>query len=389
LKVQKSRIQPAVVDKSIKSAQLQLLPTDGEPGAAPAVEGAPPAVGMAAPEIISSPDAIVEGEVVELCCDPSTVCCAPHHGIDLDLNGPIRTMGMQGASPDAPGFLDNFSVRIGGSGYNIDNDTSAGFLTALDASGQLFNSNFFWHGGVAGQSLQNDWPISGSAGVSRLAKIEGGRVVRPIILSAAYDGYFDNGFVGQGNEGDGYLGQVRALAGWALRPWVDVGVWGSFSSSDIDKTLLATNDAGATVTVHQRTRRTDRVAGYAAVDVPKLGGTWITSMGFQQGDAKGFAESDLFIPVVNWLNFWGGAGYSTNGNVDCAVGLEFVPAGFAGRRHGVGGGGGKADGCSDACSSVCEGDVRYRGGYANGVYRGALRVETPARVRRTTEQITQ
>lgn len=235
---------------------------------------------------------------------------------------------------------------------------------------------YFVHGGVGIGSVGNNWPMTSTIAVSKLAKIEGGEVTRPLILSAAYDSYLDNGFL-RPNK-DSYLDEFRGLAGWAVRPWLDVGVWGAIAGQPKSLVLTGFGQPGILTTGFA-----NRAAGYFACDIPRFRSFIINSAGWQEGSAQYFLESDLWVGITRGINFWGGVGYSGNNFVDGAVGLEVIPAGLFKKK--VLAACDPCDPCCDPCANVC-GDPcapSYRGGWANGVYRGALRVQTPARAIRS------
>lgn len=317
-----------------------------------------------------------------------TVPVPTEPGIAADMIGPeaesfnivgggsMARLGIPyGVGPDEPGLLDNVSGRIGGAFYNLDEQSGGGFLGIVEGSYQPFQSHaWFLQGGVAGQGLAGSWPVSSMIGVSKLAVIEGGRVVKPLILSYGYDSYYDDEF--RNLQDHAYLDQHRFLAGWAIHPMIDVGGWGAISGSK--KTQI--QNIGGNQLAFMQTSFADRAAGYVAVNVPKFNVFNITSAGWQDGGSNYFVESDTWIPLVRSINLWGGVGYSGNNLWDGAVGFEFVPSAL-GKR-------GRAMACCDPCDPCCDPccvPTQYRGGWANGNgnYRGALRVLTPARARRS------
>jgi hypothetical protein len=304
-----------------------------------------------------------------------------------EVIAPVRIVGVYGVGPDREGIADNFSTRIGGSYYEIDQSASAGVTGILEGSGQIHESPFFVHGGVASELINNEWPVGFTLGMSRLATIEGGRVVRPWIFSVAYDGYFDSTFF-QTND-TVYLDQIRGLVGYAVKPWLDVGVWGAKGLRS-DFGIRSQNGALFNITG----RFADRVAGYSAFDL------WnclvILSGGWEEGPGTYFGEGDIWIPLTRGCNLFGGAGFSDSGALDAICGLEFK---FGHDKHpwlrhlltkhhkSYGDGYDPCNPCDAlACCSdmVCCGP-RYRGGWANDPYRGALRVITPSRMRRMFE----
>lgn len=295
----------------------------------------------------------------------------------VTVASPARIVGAYGVSADEAGLLDNVSGRVGASFLRFEDDSTTGFVGILESSMQIHQWPVFVQGGIGAQTAANFTPLFGTVGASKLAEIQGDQVVKPLILSMAYDSYYDNGFLIRGR--DTYLDQVRGLVGWAVRPWIDLGVWGAVAGQEKTQTFASPN--GTTVI---RTGFADRAAGYVGVDIPWINGFSITSVGWQEGTADYFVESDLWVPVHNWFNFWGGVGYSGNGNVDGAVGIEVIPSRWV-KSHRAVAACDPCDPCCDPCAVACCdpcADVcapRYRGGWANGVYRGALRTVTPAR----------
>jgi hypothetical protein len=295
-----------------------------------------------------------------------------------------------GVGADQPGLIDNISVRGGASMWGIDGDTQVGAIGILESSMQIGSSDYFVQGGVAAQNLGGDWPVTGTIGASKLARIEGDEVVRPLVLSFAYDSYYDDGFLDKNDNQ--YLDQYRALLGWALSPRLDVGVWGAMSGGwRTDQTVEEVD--GRIIRHVTKTGFADRAAGYASFNLPKSGASVITSVGWQEY-AGVFTEADAWLPINRWLSLWGGLGYSGNNAYDAAAGIEVIPAGWvAAKRYAVV----TADCCDPCdpccdpcavcCSTACSCGPRYRGGWSNGVYRGALRVMTPARAQRTIDSV--
>jgi hypothetical protein len=306
-----------------------------------------------------------------------------------------------GVGEDQEGLADNFSTRIGGTYYQIEESSSGGVASFLEGSGQIHSTPFFIHGGVAGELINNEWPVGFSIGMSRLATIENGRVVRPWIFSVAYDGYFDTGFFHTNDTV--YLDQIRGLVGYAIKPCLDIGVWGA-KGLNSDFGIRSQNGALFNITG----RFADRVAGYAAFDLWNC--LFILSGGWEEGPGTYFGEGDVWIPLTRGCNFFGGAGFSDSGAVDAIGGLEFK---FGHDKHpwlkhlkskhraayaSAGGCYNPCDPCAtDACNPCCEEVVccycdpctpRYRGGWANDPYRGALRVISPSRMRRMFEDPT-
>lgn len=296
----------------------------------------------------------------------------------------VRIMGVYGVNEDRPGIADNISTRIGATYYQVDDDSAAGVVGILEGSEQFWSSPFFLHGGVAGEYIKEEWPVAFSIGISRLATIEGGRVTRPWIFSVAYDGYFDSTFF-QTND-DVYLDQVRGLVGYAIKPWIDIGVWGA---KGMRSDFGIRNQNGALFNVTGRFA--DRVAGYAAFDT-RWNALFICSAGWEDGPGTAFTETDVWIPLTRACNLFGGVGYSNSGALDAICGLEFKFG--QGRHHWWkhksghdGDAYARASSC-DPCGVACDPCAcdpcakRYRGGWANHPYRGALRVVTPSRMRR-------
>jgi len=82
---------------------------------------------------------------------------------------------------------------IGGtvSGIN-DYSVLGGVVGILESTTQIKGTNLFVHAGVATEVLDDHWPISFTAGASRLARSRGDQVCDPWILSVTYDGYWDS-----------------------------------------------------------------------------------------------------------------------------------------------------------------------------------------------------
>lgn len=339
----------------------------------------------------------------------------------------------EGVSGDQPGLVDNVSARGGITYYSINNTSSVGGVGILETSKQVFDTAFFGHGGVAVQTLGGDTPTSFTVGGSRLATIENGKVVKPFILSAVYDGYYDSRFFG--THDDIYFDQFRVLAGYALTPRIDVGAWGAKGL----RSQLGVKAAPIPGSSYIYTRLGDRVAAYAAGTVDQRGTLVIGSVGWENGPGNMFAEIDMFTPISERASVFAGVGYSDAGAYDAIVGLELtlnrrsartmtlkekrIAHAYSVEAHNKAVASFKAehsvepckvvdpcdpyaDPCADPCANACDvvccdpcetvccdaccdelccccTETRYRGGWAYGNYRGALRVILPSRMRRT------
>ena len=303
-------------------------------------------------------------------------------------------IGLPGVGPDEPGLADNVSARIGGTGYRNDNSASAGILALLESSKQLGDSALFLHGGAGTEYLNGEWPVSYSVGFSKLARIEGNEVTHPLVLAFAYDAYFDSEFFQ--TDDTVYLDQFRFLVGHAITPYSDIGVWSSLGlQSDFGRQVTPTGSS----LVHSRLG--DRIAAYFARDFGARNNHLIWSAGWEEDPSAFFTEADLFVPLTDGVNLFAGAGYSAAGSWDAVAGLELALGNlgrrmFRRQRRAVPteepgavqlASYDDCDPCdADPCAAVCACSVcclpRFRGGWANDDYRGALRVITPSRMRR-------
>lgn len=222
-----------------------------------------------------------------------------------------------GVGADGKGLADNVSVRGGVSYSNFETSSGVGGVVFGEASKQLGSKPFFIHGGVAGEYIDGSWPVSFLAGASKLAQMEGDRVVDPWIASAAYSGYYDYDFFDSGNGL--YMDQVRLLAGYATSVRTDVGIWGSVGLGTSQTTLVAPDG-----TLLLNARLGSRAAAYVAHNFGERGSLVIASLGWEESPGNFFMEMDTFIPLGQRVNAFAGAGYSDSGLVDAIVGLEFM-----------------------------------------------------------------
>jgi len=298
---------------------------------------------------------------------------------DCSFCTPWRASGPFGVSADQCGLSDNISARIGATLSDLsDSGGHAGAVGIIEGTRQLGNSNLFLHAGYATEVLDDHWLMSFTAGASRLARIHGDEVCDPWILSATYDGYWDPDF--NGDRDTIYADQIRFLAGFALRPRWDVGAWGAIGGRR-DHGQFDIPVAGATPATYGITRYfTNRVAGYSSFDLNDRGAQVIASAGWEDRNDGFFFEVDSFIPVARNVNIFSGMGYTARGSWDGVVGIELLNGWATKQRRPTLG----HHRCEDPCSCCCEADCcdRYRGGWANGVYRSALRVLTPSRAKR-------
>lgn len=297
-----------------------------------------------------------------------------------------------GVGPDGRGLWDNFYSRVGATYYDNGIDSNWGALTTLESTWQLCNSNWFMHAGIAGEAINDEYPMAFSAGLSRLAKIVGTTVEKPWIFAVSYDGYWDSEFFRSHDAV--YLDQLRGMVGYAIMPCWDMGVWGAGGLSS-DLTTIPNFGAAPN---RYRTTIGDRVAGYSAWHWCQTGIYNMLSIGWEDGPGDFFIENDTFIPLTAACNFFVGGGYSNayDGSTDLNLGLEFVigrtcPVRCIAKKHGknpqtVG----KL--YSDTLPKHSAGAVaidpccvRYRGGWANDAYRSAFRVIPPTRFRRAMQ----
>lgn len=316
------------------------------------VEGAPAAPGDVA---VLSP-MVVGAHPAEL-QSPVVVGSGGYDG------GEVIVLQPYGVGRDQAGLADNISARVGATYYSVDNTATPGGVAILEGSKQLGDSAFFVHAGAGTEYLDGEWPVSASIGLSRLATIIDGEVVKPLIFDASYDLYWDSEFFG--TDDTVFIDQVRVLGGYALSARLDAGVWAAIGlQSDSGWRPVP----GGRMQV--RTDFADRIAGYVAAHVGSLGSQVILSAGWEDNPGNYFMEGNTFVPLTQNVNFWGGGGYSDSGSYDVVAGLELM----LGRK-------GRASAGYDACGDVCSAPT-YRGGWANGTYRGAQRVVTPSRARR-------
>jgi hypothetical protein len=163
---------------------------------------------------------------------------------------------------------------------------------------------------------------------------------------------------------------------------MDVGAWGAIGLRDSTK---LTAEYPGVATILTRNRFADRAAGYVSYDLNDKGSQVIVSAGWQEGPGNFFTEADGFFRVRPNTNLFAGIGYGSGGSFDAVGGVEFM-FGKDKRQRAV-----RAVATEDECGCpsctpvLCDDDAcapRYRGGWANGVYRSALRVVTPSRLRR-------
>lgn len=313
---------------------------------------------------------------------------------------PVRIAGVYGVGADEPGIADNISVRIGGTYFQVEDASAVGGVGILEGSLQIGSHAWFIHSGGAVEFLNEEYPSSFMFGISRLATIEGNRVTKPWIFSAAYDGYFDSSYFGTND--DVYLDQVRGLIGYAIKPWMDIGVWGAKGLRSDFGTRVQDG-----VLYRLPGRMGDRVAAYTAFEIPRTACKFILSAGWEDGPGSAFTQTDVWVPICSYVNLFGGVGLSNSSAADAIVGLEFKFS--RGQRSWWSGKHWRArtaraiglnnydpccDPCCDPCAVACCDIVccdpcctppRYRGGWANDNYRGALRVQNPSLMRRQIE----
>jgi hypothetical protein len=291
-----------------------------------------------------------------------------------------------GVGPDGRGLWDNFSSRFGATYYDTPLGHGWGALSTLESTWQLFRSNWFMHAALAGEATNDVYPMSYSAGLSRLAKVVGTQVEKPWIFAVAYDGFWVNDFYHTGEAV--YADQLRGMVGYAIKPCWDVGVWGAGGLSTDRMTIP--NFGAAPFTY--RLSAGDRIAGYSAWNLCQTGIYNILSVGWENGPGNFFIESDGYIPLTAGCNFFVGGGYSDGfgGSTDLQFGLEFIwgrtcLARCLAKKHGccaptVGKMARdmlpKHSRCKVAIDPCC---VRYRGGWANDTYRSAFRILPPSR----------
>lgn len=297
-----------------------------------------------------------------------------------------------GVGPDGRGLWDNFYSRVGATYYDNGIDSNWGALTTLESTWQLCQSNWFMHAGIAGEAINDEYPLAFSAGLSRLAKVVGCTVEKPWIFGVSYDGYWDSEFYR--SQDAVYLDQLRGIIGYAIKPCWDMGVWGAGGlSSD-----LTTIPGFGAAPNQYRTSIGDRVAGYSAWHWCQTGIYNMLSIGWEDGPGDFFVENDTFIPLTAACNFFVGGGYSNayDGSTDLNLGLEFVigrtcPVRWLAKKEGknpqtvgklLSDTLPKHSACSVAIDPCC---VRYRGGWANDAYRSAFRVIPPTRFRRAMQ----
>lgn len=343
----------------------------------PAAQPPQSSTGTGAPPVVVQPAPVPPG-VTPLAMPllDQAVLGGPTFAGDCDLcSGMTRNFGV---SADQCGHDDNISARIGGTLSSIrDYTTYGGGIGILEGTKQWKDSNFFGHAGVAAEWIEDHWPVAFTIGGSRLARIRGEEVCDPWIFSATYDGYWDDSIFGTGNEL--YADQIRLLVGFALRPRWDVGAWGAIGFNR-DHSEITIPVAGATPAIFSATRYfNDRVAGYSSFDLNDRGTMAITSVGYEATNSRVFFEVDGFHPIRENLNLFAGLGYTEGGAYDGVIGFEILNGGATKQRRPCAVGDGWA-GCK--CEPVVDCGDRYRGGWANGTYRSALRVLTPSRARR-------
>ena len=296
--------------------------------------------------------------------------------------GPVWTDPFTGpgVSADQPGLADNISARGGLSYFTNDNSTSIGMTGILETTHQLGDLPWFAFAGSGVSYFDGEWPWVFTLGLSKLAVIEGDEVVNPWIVAVSYDGYADSRFFG--TEDIVYIDQIRMMMGLALNPHLDVGVWSAIGLRSDEGQIPV---AGGRFVVPARFA--DRVAAYASIDTGFHDAHLIYSAGWQEGQGVDFfTEADLWVPFTESTNAYVQVGYDGTGSWDATVGLEFkLPAKHrrVARRDRQCCAAACCDPCAEACcDACCRPTRRYRGGWANDTYRGALRLPDPARFRR-------
>ena len=294
-----------------------------------------------------------------------------------------------GVGPDQPGKWDNWIGRLGASYYKSQlTGPQWGFLSTAESTHQFHDSNWFAHGGVAGVAYDGHTPLGYSVGVSHLARLVGNKVDDPWVLALAYDGFYDNHFLGITNNGV-YLDQMRGMLGYAVCSRLDVGVWaaGGITRGTVNLPTTPFTSAGP-YSVYAGTR----VAGYAAWNFFQTGIFNITSVGWQDNKTGNFfMQSDAYLPLTGAINAFVGGGYgnSYGGSSNFNCGLEFtwgrtcVARYLARTYYGkqlpkVGMMPSDTMACGTYCTEIDPCCVRYRGGWANDTYRSAFRVMSPS-----------
>ncbi|MFO0946635.1 MAG: hypothetical protein U1D30_11915 [Planctomycetota bacterium] len=389
--VDDSSVPPPVISDAELMGHVTITPVDENGKSSTSKKVNADTIAVSDPSVLSAETAdppppvelVPETEVVEVTSAP-----------------PVRIAGVYGVSEDAPGIADNVSVRVGATYFQVEDASAMGGVGILEGSKQIGDHSLFLHSGGAIEYLDGEYPASFMFGGSRLATIQGNRVVKPWIFSAAYDGYYDGSYFGTND--DIYLDQVRVLIGYALKPWIDVGVWGAKGLRSDFGTRVENG-----VIYRIPGRFGDRVAGYSAFEIPRTACKFILSAGWEDGPGTAFAQADMWVPLCSRVNLFGGVGVSNSSATDAIVGLEFKFS--RGQRSWWNGKHWRArtakaiglkgyDPCGDLCCDPCAvsccdvscydpccGPTRYRGGWANDNYRGALRIQNPSLMRRELE----
>lgn len=285
-----------------------------------------------------------------------------------------------GADPDGPGLFDNVSVSLGAAYHDYPLDTNWDALGMIETSHQIGRLPLFVHGGVATEWLDRAIPISYSVGVSKLATIVGGEVENPFIVSVAYDGHRGNTEIFDST--DYHIDQFRLLAGLAVHPRFDFGAWTSFTWHG----EYLTDFRGEPVRVENEYNQ--RIAGYASANIGEIGTQVVFSAGWEEDPGRFFCDLTSYVPLTDNANLFASAWYSDIGAWTVYTGVEFTlghryatVTGPALSPHKVRASLGQCD-PTGACASA----TRYRGGWANRNYRGALRVQPPSRMQITDPQ---
>jgi hypothetical protein len=382
----KSAAKPATPAASTDAPKSAPAETKSAPAAAPAKPAE--LVPQPAPALVDLPPPAPMGESMPMdeLLEGSVPADAPLSDM-VQVGGWRRGYGMFG---DQPGLWDNLSMKFGVVSYGIGDNNGfgdvdgTGYGLTLEYSEQLGDRPIFLYGGYSMASLGGENPMSFSLAVSKLAKIEGDRVVKPLIASFSYDGYYDDEFFGSGSV---YVDQFRILLGWGLRPWMDAGVWGAIGTGN-DRTQNRFLLGQTPVLSTRNAQLADRVAGYLSYDWTP-GTKTIASVGWQEGQDNFFAQLDVYQRLRRNINLFASVGYTDNLDQawDLFAGIEFLPlpAGHRSTRLVTATRGPSpwlADG-GDGCDPCGTGGASYRGGFANGVTRSALRVQSPAAMRRS------
>lgn len=373
--IQQARFDGAVGKSGIETAQLKPVPASSTAKESPTRAGAVPA-------IAPPPPATLVGDLpppAEVVMESTPTVGSSRRAASL--------MRPYGVNADQPGIADNISARVGMTYFDVGKENAVGGSLMLESSVQLGQSDRFFHAGVGTEFVDSEWPISTTIGFSKLATIEGDCVTKPGIFSVAYDSYFDSSYFG--TKDNIYIDQIRFLAGWAISPRTDIGMWAAIGLGGDGGTITTPAGVGFIPA-----RFGDRVAGYVSSNIGNRGSLLIASAGWEEGPGRVFGEADLFVPITDSVNLFGGFGYSDAKSFDAIVGVEITPSNWHVKHRRFRGETGVVDDpCADACGTAVCSTVgcdaacgpTYRGGWANGNYRGALRLISPSRLRRMIE----